>query len=76
MRARHIVDPNIIVGMALFYGGLAQLIAGLFEFVGGNVSTEFFLLASLSTDFSPDFRLYLLPLPFDLLRLDCIRLHS
>jgi succinate-acetate transporter protein len=28
--------PNVVVGMALFYGGLAQLLAGMWEFAAGN----------------------------------------
>jgi len=28
--------PNIVVGMAFFYGGLAQLLAGMWEFACGN----------------------------------------
>ena len=34
--ANNIVIPNAIVGMAIFYGGLAQLIAGMWEFACGN----------------------------------------
>jgi succinate-acetate transporter protein len=34
--ARHIDTPNVVVGMALFYGGLAQLLAGMWEFATGN----------------------------------------
>jgi len=34
--ARGIAVPNVVVGMALFYGGLAQLLAGMWEFVTGN----------------------------------------
>lgn len=30
------VGPNIVVGLALFYGGLAQLLAGMWEFRTGN----------------------------------------
>ncbi|HCI78331.1 MAG TPA: hypothetical protein DHW02_01420 [Ktedonobacter sp.] len=30
------VVPNIVVGLALFYGGLAQLLAGMWEFKSGN----------------------------------------
>ena len=30
------VVPNIVVGLALFYGGLAQLLAGMWEFRSGN----------------------------------------
>ncbi len=36
VNARDITVPNVIVGMALFYGGLAQLLAGMWEFVAGN----------------------------------------
>lgn len=36
VQARHITVPNVIVGMALFYGGLAQFLAGMWEFVAGN----------------------------------------
>ncbi|KAF8502691.1 Gpr1 family protein [Russula emetica] len=36
VQARHVAVPNLIVGMALFYGGLAQLLAGMWEFVAGN----------------------------------------
>lgn len=28
--------PNVVVGLALAYGGLAQLLAGMWEFVAGN----------------------------------------
>jgi succinate-acetate transporter protein len=28
--------PNIVLGLALFYGGLAQLLAGMWEFRSGN----------------------------------------
>lgn len=34
--ARHVTVPNVVVGMALFYGGLTQLLAGMWEFVAGN----------------------------------------
>ncbi|KAI0917732.1 hypothetical protein AcW1_000012 [Taiwanofungus camphoratus] len=34
--ARGIHVPNAVVGMALFVGGLAQLLAGMWEFAGGN----------------------------------------
>jgi uncharacterized protein len=34
--ARGISTPNVIVGMALFVGGLAQLLAGMWEFATGN----------------------------------------
>jgi len=36
VQARNIVVPNVVVGMALFYGGLAQLLAGMWEFATGN----------------------------------------
>ncbi|KAA1476304.1 Gpr1 family protein [Dentipellis sp. KUC8613] len=34
--ARGISVPNAVVGMALFCGGLAQLLAGMWEFAAGN----------------------------------------
>ncbi|KAJ7075922.1 Gpr1 family protein [Mycena belliarum] len=34
---RGIHTPNVVVGMALFTGGLAQLLAGMWEFPRGNV---------------------------------------
>ncbi|KAH8983472.1 Gpr1 family protein, partial [Lactarius akahatsu] len=34
--ARHVVVPNVVVGMALFYGGLGQFLAGMWEFATGN----------------------------------------
>jgi succinate-acetate transporter protein len=34
--ARGITTPNVVVGMALFCGGLAQLLAGMWEFATGN----------------------------------------
>jgi len=36
VHARHIATPNVIVGMALFFGGLAQFLAGMWEFATGN----------------------------------------
>jgi len=36
VHARNINTPNVIVGMALFCGGLAQFIAGMWEFATGN----------------------------------------
>ncbi|KAI0055325.1 Gpr1 family protein [Artomyces pyxidatus] len=36
VQARHITTPNLVVGMALFCGGLAQLLAGMWEFAVGN----------------------------------------
>ena len=34
--ARGIHTPNIVIGMALFCGGLAQFLAGMWEFACGN----------------------------------------
>lgn len=36
-QARGITTPNVVVGMAVFCGGLAQLLAGMWEFPKGNV---------------------------------------
>lgn len=36
VNARHITTPNVILGMALGYGGLVQLIAGIQEWACGN----------------------------------------
>jgi len=36
VQARGIAVPNVVVGMALFVGGLAQLLAGMWEFACGN----------------------------------------
>ena len=36
VHARDVTVPNVVVGMALFYGGLAQFLAGMWEFVTGN----------------------------------------
>jgi hypothetical protein len=36
VQARHVTVPNVVVGMALFYGGLAQFLAGMWEFAAGN----------------------------------------
>lgn len=33
---RNISDPEVVVGMALAVGGLAQLLAGMWEFASGN----------------------------------------
>lgn len=33
---RGVATPNVVVGPALFYGGLAQLLAGMWEFASGN----------------------------------------
>lgn len=34
--SRGISTPNVVVGLALSYGGLAQLLAGMWEFAAGN----------------------------------------
>lgn len=36
VHTRHITHPNVVIGMALFTGGLAQLLAGMWEFPKGN----------------------------------------
>jgi succinate-acetate transporter protein len=36
VQTRHVVVPNIVVGMAFACGGFAQLLAGMWEFVCGN----------------------------------------
>ncbi|EIW75832.1 Gpr1 family protein [Coniophora puteana RWD-64-598 SS2] len=36
VNARGINTPNVVVGMAIFCGGLAQLLAGMWEFPRGN----------------------------------------
>ncbi|KAI0298772.1 Gpr1 family protein [Multifurca ochricompacta] len=36
VNARGINTPNVVVGMAIFCGGLAQLLAGMWEFATGN----------------------------------------
>ncbi|ODQ67391.1 hypothetical protein NADFUDRAFT_49823 [Nadsonia fulvescens var. elongata DSM 6958] len=36
MQARDVTKPNIVVGLALFYGGLVQLLAGMWEIVVEN----------------------------------------
>ncbi|KAG6877376.1 hypothetical protein C0993_007963 [Termitomyces sp. T159_Od127] len=33
---RGIHHPNVVVGMGIFCGGLAQLLAGMWEFATGN----------------------------------------
>jgi len=33
---RNVSTPNIVLGMAFFYGGLCQLLAGMWEFATGN----------------------------------------
>ncbi|KAG9311197.1 putative ammonia transport outward protein 2 [Chiua virens] len=37
VNARNIHTPNVVVGMACFTGGLAQFLAGMWEFPRGNV---------------------------------------
>ena len=37
VQTRGIKEPNAVVGMAAFCGGLAQLLAGMWEFPRGNV---------------------------------------
>jgi len=36
LQTRGIHTPNVVVGMAVFCGGLAQLLAGMWEFARGN----------------------------------------
>lgn len=50
LQTRHIGAPNVVVGMAIFCGGLAQLLAGMWEFPRGNVfgATGEFSLNSLA----------------------------
>ncbi|KAG6331275.1 hypothetical protein ID866_7813 [Astraeus odoratus] len=36
VNARHVSTPNVVLGMAIFCGGLAQLLAGMWEFPRGN----------------------------------------
>ncbi|KIY64328.1 FUN34 transmembrane protein [Cylindrobasidium torrendii FP15055 ss-10] len=36
VKARGIAEPNAVVGMAIFCGGLVQLLAGMWEFPRGN----------------------------------------
>jgi hypothetical protein len=36
VQARGVTIPNIVVGLAFFYGGAAQLVAGMFEIASGN----------------------------------------
>jgi uncharacterized protein len=37
VNVRSIAEPNVVVGMAIFCGGLAQLLAGMWEFPRGNM---------------------------------------
>ncbi|KAF9047910.1 FUN34 transmembrane protein [Panaeolus papilionaceus] len=48
LQARGIQTPNVVLGMAIFCGGLAQLLAGMWEFPRGNVfgGTAFTLYGS------------------------------
>ena len=34
--ARGVTTPNVILGLAIGYGGLVQLLAGMWEFASGN----------------------------------------
>lgn len=36
VHALHVTVPNAAIGMAIFYGGLCQFIAGMWEFASGN----------------------------------------
>jgi succinate-acetate transporter protein len=36
VQARHVVEPEIVLGMAVACGGLTQLLAGMWEFACGN----------------------------------------
>lgn len=36
VQARHVVIPNVVVGSAMFYGGVVQLLAGMWEIALGN----------------------------------------
>lgn len=36
LNARDIQNPNIMVGMLVFFGGICQVFAGLMEFITGN----------------------------------------
>lgn len=36
LQTRDITTPNVVVGMAIFCGGLAQLLAGMWEYPRGN----------------------------------------
>ncbi|KAK4699504.1 uncharacterized protein P7C70_g6757, partial [Phenoliferia sp. Uapishka_3] len=36
VKAASVATPNVVVGLALFYGGLVQLLAGMWEFAVGN----------------------------------------
>jgi hypothetical protein len=51
--ARHVTVPNLVVGMALFYGGLAQFLAGMWGFAAGDT---FVATGKLRYLFPPSFR--------------------
>jgi len=36
VQARSLTEPNIVIGLAFFYGGLVQLLAGMWEMAVGN----------------------------------------
>ncbi|KAE8210473.1 hypothetical protein CF327_g5660 [Tilletia walkeri] len=36
VQARGVSEPNVVVGLAVGYGGLAQFVAGIWEFASGN----------------------------------------
>jgi succinate-acetate transporter protein len=36
LKASSVTTPNVVVGMAIFVGGLTQLLAGMWEFAAGN----------------------------------------
>jgi len=36
VQARSLAEPNIVIGLAFFYGGLVQLLAGMWEMAVGN----------------------------------------
>ena len=36
VQARGVTEPNVVVGMAVGYGGMAQFVAGVWEFAAGN----------------------------------------
>ena len=47
LQTRDITTPNVVVGMAIFCGGLAQLLAGMWEYPRGNTfgaAGELFLM--------------------------------
>ena len=70
-QARGIHHPNVVVGMAIFCGGLAQLLAGMWEFPRGNVfgatgEWQFhFLVSNVPSQFAFRARGALLRIPFE-----------